>query len=162
MVQRVFTQVFVVAGAIIEKDSKILLVREAGKRVDTGKWNHPAGWVDPGEHPLNAVKREVREETGFDFTPTHILGIYSLVRKDAEHELGTTPHALKIIFLGTLSGKKRALHSDVSETRWFSLEEISTMDMATLRDLDIKQMAKDYFAGKRHSLELLRHTMSVR
>jgi len=41
--ERVFTQTFGVVGGIIEKNSKILLVREAKAGEDTGKWNHPAG-----------------------------------------------------------------------------------------------------------------------
>lgn len=90
--KRVFSQTFGVVGAIIEKGGKILLVRDFGKgHPDHGKWSHPAGWIDVGENPVDAVKREVKEETGFDFTPTYILGAYSLVRRDVEKALGATP-----------------------------------------------------------------------
>ncbi|PIQ68875.1 MAG: hypothetical protein COV91_01870 [Candidatus Taylorbacteria bacterium CG11_big_fil_rev_8_21_14_0_20_46_11] len=65
--KRVFTQVFGVVGAILEKEGKFLLVRENNPpHPDHGKWNQPAGWVDVGENPITAVSREVREETGFD------------------------------------------------------------------------------------------------
>lgn len=162
MAQRVFTQTFGVVGAIIERDGKILLVKEA-KGYDKGKLNHPAGWIEVGENPLCAVKREVQEETGFDFTPTHILGIYSLVKKDMEKEFGALHHPIKIIFTGTISSQpQHALHDDISEAKWFTPEEICAMSPATLRDLDIKQMVKDYFAGRQYPLELLRHTVSVR
>jgi len=61
--KRVFTQTFGVVGAIIEKEGKILLVKET-KKVAKGLWNHPAGWIDVGENPFEAVKREVNEKVG--------------------------------------------------------------------------------------------------
>ncbi len=156
--KRVFTQTFGVVGAIIEREGRILLVKESGeKRHDEGKWNHPAGWIDLGENPIEAVKREAKEETGFDFTPSHILGIYSLARED----LQPIHHPIKIIFIGDISNKEIGeLSDDVSEKKWFQPEEIEKMDSNTLRDLDIKKMVKDYFSGKRYPLELLTHTIS--
>jgi len=157
---RIFTQTFGVVGAIIEKEGKILLVKET-KEIAKDKWNQPAGWIEVGENPLETIKREVKEETGFQFTPTHILGIYSLFQKGLKEKFNITPHPIKIIFIGDISKEKMGeLHDDISETKWFSPEEIEKMDKDTLRDLDIKKMVKDYFAGKRYPLELLTHTVS--
>ncbi len=162
MASRVLTQTFAVVGAIIERAGKFILVKESRRKgPDGGKWNQPAGWLEVGEDPFEAVKREVLEETGYSFTPTHILGIYSLVRRDTERELGATPHPVKIIFLGRISGKPQPLHDDVSETRWFSPEEIYAMDHTTLRDIDIQKMVEDYLSKKRYSLELVTHTVSL-
>ena len=58
--QKCFTQPFVVVGAIIENNGKILLVKEA-KKIARGLWNQPAGWLDQGEDMVEAVKREVKE-----------------------------------------------------------------------------------------------------
>lgn len=158
MAKRVLTQTFGVVGAILEKDGKILLVKEA-KEIAKGMWSHPAGWIDVGENPIKAVKREVKEETCFDFEPTHILGIYSLFKENLKQKFGVTPHGIKIIFIGKISNDGTVnLHDDVSETKWFTSEEIYQMDMDTLRDIDIKKMVKDYFAGKSYSLNLLTHT----
>jgi len=157
---RIISQPFVIAGAIIEKEGKVLLVKEA-KKIAKDKWSHPAGWIDVGENPIEAVKREVKEETGFDFTPTHILGIYSIVEKRLQKKLNTTPHPIKIIFLGNISDKKKGeLYDDISEIRWFLPEEIEKMGRDILRDSDIKKMVKDYFDGKRYPLELITHTIS--
>ena len=82
---RVYTQTFGVAAGLLERDGKFLLVQENNQaHPDHGKWNQPAGWIDVGENPITAAAREVKEETGYDFTPTHLLGIYALVRKDIE------------------------------------------------------------------------------
>ncbi len=160
--KRVFTQTFGVAGAILEKDGKILLVKEAKKdHPDYGKWNHPAGWIDIGENPAASVRREVLEETGFIFNPKHILGIYSLVRGDIAAQLGATPHAIKIIYTGEISDKKpKTLADDISEARWFTPGEIYAMDQKTLRDEDIKQMVRDLYDGRRFPLNILAHTVS--
>ncbi len=153
--ERVFTQTFGVVGAIVERNGKILLVKET-KETAKGKWSHPAGWLEVGENPIDAVKREVKEESGFDFEPKNILGVYSLLKKEADD----IHHSIKLIFIGDISDKEVAeLADDVSETGWFSPEEIEKMDLNTLRDLDIKEMVKDYFLGKRYPLNLIIHTI---
>jgi ADP-ribose pyrophosphatase YjhB (NUDIX family) len=158
--KRVFTQTFGVVGAIIERDGKILMVKEAKERAKN-QWNHPAGWIDLGENPLDSVKREVKDETGYDFEPEQILGVYSLYKLNLKEKFNIAPHPIKIIFTGKISENATGkLEDDVSETKWFSPEEIYKMDKKSLRDIDIKQMIKDYFAGKAYPLELLTHTLS--
>ncbi|MFA5746575.1 MAG: NUDIX domain-containing protein [Candidatus Paceibacterota bacterium] len=160
--KRVFTQTFGVVGALLVKEGKVLLVKEAGRKgADGGKWSHPAGWIDVGEDVIAAAKREVEEETGYEFNPAHLLGIYSLVRKDLEKELGSSPHAIKLIFIGGISDKPgKDLYDDISETKWFSPEEIEKMGPSELRDIDIKQMVKDYFSGKKYPIDIIRHAAS--
>jgi len=162
--ERVFSQVFCVVGAIIEKDGKIALVQESPKftKTDGGKWNQPAGWLDVGEDPIVGAKREVEEETGFTFTPTAILSISSLVRKDREGSPKGIPHPIKIILVGEIdTNNPRTLLDDVTNLKWFTPEEIYAMDSKTLRDVDIKQLVKDYFNGKRYPLELIKHTIQT-
>lgn len=160
--KRVFSQTFGVVGAILEKDGKIALVQESMKsnKDDVGKWNQPAGWLDVGEDPIDAVKREVEEETGFAFTPKAILGIYSLVRKDIETQERGTPHAIKLLFIGDIdTSKQKQLHDDISAVKWFTPNEIESMGIDTLRDVDIKKAVKDYFKGKSHPLSIIEHTV---
>lgn len=155
MAERVFTQTFGIVGAIIEKDGKILLVKET-KASAKGKWSHPAGWLEVGENPTEAVKREVKEETGFDFEPKNILGVYSLHK----HEADIARHGIKIIYIGDISREQGEYWThEISEVKWFTPEEIENMDSKTLRDEDIKKMVKDYLAGKKYPLELLTHTI---
>lgn len=53
----------VIAGCIIEKDNKILMVKEAKKKC-YGQWNFPAGHLEENETIKEAAIREVYEETG--------------------------------------------------------------------------------------------------
>jgi ADP-ribose pyrophosphatase YjhB (NUDIX family) len=154
MTQKVFTQTFGVVAAIIEKDGKILLVKEK-KDTAKNKWNHPAGWIDLEENAIDAVKREVKEETGYDFEPKNILGFYVLVKLES----GAIHHAIKMVFTGKISENQDEYAEDeISETRWFTPEEIYSMG-SELRDVDIKKMVKDYFSGAKYPLDLIIHTI---
>lgn len=158
---RVFTQTYGVVGAILEKNGKFLLVKESTQKgPDAGKWNNPAGWLHVGENPIEEVKREVKEETGFDFIPTYILGVYSIFRKDLVKDFEQIRHPIRVIFIGNISSQGKFLEDEIAAIKWFSQKEIEQMDNKTLRNVDIKAMVRDYSAGKKYPLELLIHTVS--
>ena len=161
MSKRVFTQTFCVAGAILEHDGRILLVKEATEKItDKGKWYHPASWIMNDEDPIAAAVRTVKRETGYDFKPENLLGVYSLVRRDQEAKIGVPPHALKLIFTGSiLDENPSAINPDISDNRWFTPEEIRAMDTSVLRGIDVKDMVNDYFSGKGTSLAIVTHTV---
>jgi ADP-ribose pyrophosphatase YjhB (NUDIX family) len=64
----------IVAGsaAVINKEGKILLMR----RTDNQLWAMPAGQMEVGETPAEAVVRETYEETGIRCIPKVLVGIY--------------------------------------------------------------------------------------
>lgn len=51
-------------GALILKEGKVLLVQRA-RDPYKGTWMMPSGFINYGEHPEEAVRREVEEETGY-------------------------------------------------------------------------------------------------
>ena len=144
-----FKQPFIVVGGLLEKGGKYLLVKESGGP-DKGKWNIPAGILDMGENPVEGAAREIREETGFDFEATNILGIY------AGHKVNGGTYAIKIIVAGEFGEEQSELYDDISETKWFSKDEILAMGPETLRTVDIKDMFEDYEAGIRYPLDLIK------
>jgi 8-oxo-dGTP pyrophosphatase MutT (NUDIX family) len=51
--------------ALVRKDGKVLAMRRAlTKDASPGIWEAVSGRMEPGEDPLEAVHREIREETG--------------------------------------------------------------------------------------------------
>lgn len=53
-------------GAAIFRDDRLLLLRRVvGDGYGSGRWELPGGSVEPGESMERALRREVREETGF-------------------------------------------------------------------------------------------------
>jgi ADP-ribose pyrophosphatase YjhB (NUDIX family) len=79
------------AAAVIDKDGKILLMR----RIDNGLWSMPAGQMEVGETPAEAVARETLEETGVHCIPKALVGVYDSRRWDR----GMLHHVYKFTFL---------------------------------------------------------------
>lgn len=61
-----------VAALIHDSEGRVLLQR----RSDDGSWSLPAGAVDPGESPAQALVREVWEETGLNVVPLKLAGVF--------------------------------------------------------------------------------------
>lgn len=70
-----FREPKVAAGALIEQDGKLVLIRRS---VDpqSGHWALPAGYVEYDEGPVTAAIRECREETGLSIRITGLFGIF--------------------------------------------------------------------------------------
>jgi ADP-ribose pyrophosphatase YjhB (NUDIX family) len=60
------------AAAVIDHDGRILLMRRADNRL----WAMPAGQMEVGETPAEAVVRDIYDETGIRSAPTALVGIY--------------------------------------------------------------------------------------
>ncbi|KAH0554775.1 8-oxo-dGDP phosphatase NUDT18-like [Cotesia glomerata] len=66
------TVTYIVAAVIINDKNEVLMIQEA-KASCAGKWYLPAGRVEPNETLINAVKREVLEETGLSMEPKSLI-----------------------------------------------------------------------------------------
>ncbi|HSH31859.1 MAG TPA: NUDIX hydrolase [Candidatus Saccharimonadales bacterium] len=158
-----YDQPYIVVGAFIEQDGKILLIQE-NHFPDKGKWNIPAGKLDFGEDPVQAAIREVREEAGVVFNPTAVLGIYSVLREDVSSKTSNI-HAVRLVFKGSHTGRvnlnRGELNSDgeaeISDHQWLTPQEIEEMDIKLLRYWDVKQQAKDFLLGKEYPLDFIKH-----
>src|SRR3984957_15102883 len=63
-----------VFAAITDEEGRILCVR---MNYATRAWTTPGGRVELGESPLDALKREVLEESGLDVVVEELVGVYS-------------------------------------------------------------------------------------
>ncbi|XP_008546177.1 8-oxo-dGDP phosphatase NUDT18 isoform X1 [Microplitis demolitor] len=66
------TVTYIVAAVIINDKDEVLMIQEA-KASCAGKWYLPAGRVEPNETLIDAVKREVLEETGLTMEPKTLI-----------------------------------------------------------------------------------------
>jgi len=141
----------VTVAAVIEREGRYLLVEE---RTPEGlRLNQPAGHLDPGETLIQAVAREVREETGCDFVPQALVGVH-LARIERSFETVTY---LRFAFCGTVGEPVpgRVLDSPIVRTLWLTAEEIAAR--ATMHRSPLVQRCIDeHRAGLRFDLGVLR------
>ncbi len=138
----------VTVAAVIERDGHHLLVEEhdAGRRV----LNQPAGHLEEGESLVEAVRREVLEETAHRFTPEALVGIYQLRAAN-----GTT--YLRFCFCGPVHGREeRALDPDIVNLHWLDTAGVRAREGMLRSPLVLAAMA-DYAAGTRIPLDVLHH-----
>lgn len=62
------------AAAVIVKKGKVLLAQRK-REPFKGTWMFPAGFTDFGEHPLETLKREVKEETGLELKKARLIDV---------------------------------------------------------------------------------------
>jgi 8-oxo-dGTP pyrophosphatase MutT (NUDIX family) len=89
------------AYALVFDDAgRVLLSREPDRRGRLGLWALPGGGVEPGEHPEQAVIREVQEETG--------LGVRVGVLRDVLSDVGRVGrrrrrlHTVRLVYRATI------------------------------------------------------------
>lgn len=110
--------------AFVLREGKVLLVRE---NADAGKWTLPGGWADVNETPTESVIREVREESGYEVRPRHLLAV--LDREWQGHAPPFPYHIYKLFFHCEIVGGAPMATAESSESRFFergALPELST------------------------------------
>jgi ADP-ribose pyrophosphatase YjhB (NUDIX family) len=104
---------------IIEKDSKILLIRRKNEPFK-GMLSIPGGFINEGETAEEAMKREAREETMLETEPIQILGVYSDPKRDLRM------HTLSITFIARPVGGSEKASDDASSVEWFDLADLDS------------------------------------
>ncbi|KNX39200.1 NUDIX hydrolase [Luteipulveratus halotolerans] len=59
---------------LVDEHERVLMFEDSDAGVGARWWILPGGGIDPGESDLEAVLREVREETGLCLRPTEVVG----------------------------------------------------------------------------------------
>lgn len=138
----------VTVAAVIEQSGRFLCVEETIE--GASRLNQPAGHLEPGESLLDAVKREVLEETARVFEPEGLVGIY-LWRRTPD-----APTFLRVAFTGQAgeADPDLGLDSEIDATLWLGPDEIRARQPHWRSPL-VMQCIDDYRAGRRYPLDLL-------
>jgi len=146
----------VTVAAIIERQqqglTEFLLVEEhtpEGLRL-----NNPAGHLEQGETPLQAVCREALEETGRAFEPLHLLGVYLARFQRPSRQEDVT--YLRLAYAGTCSEPEpgRQLDEGIVRTIWMRPDEIRYARHLHRSPL-VWRCIEDHLAGRQHPMELV-------
>lgn len=103
----------------LDDEGHVLLARRA-RDPYRGRWDLPGGFLEEGEHPLLALRREVREETRLDVEPLDFIGAFV----DWYSEDGTGVSTLNLYWTARLSAGEPRPADDVSELAWFASHEL--------------------------------------
>ena len=111
----------VCVAAIAVRDDELLLVRR-GHGPAAGTWSVPGGRVEPGETVVEAVLRELREETGLEAVCEELVGVAEVI--DDDHHAVILDHRVQVLG-GTL-----AAGSDAAEVAWVPRHEVAERRLA--------------------------------
>lgn len=113
-----YPHVSAAAAAVIVRRGKVLLVKRS-RTPYKNTWMFPAGFIDFGEHPLETLSREIREETGLKLKEAKFIEVVQT--KDDPR----SPGHFCFFFKATVLGKKiKTDEEENSAIDWFDLKKL--------------------------------------
>jgi len=110
-----------VAAALIINNNKILLCQRK-ENDDFGlMWEFPGGGIEDGETPKEAIKREIKEETGLDIVPQRMIGIFS----DTKDNL-----TIKVRLFECKIKSGKPLPIECRDIKFIGIEKADNLDLA--------------------------------
>jgi ADP-ribose pyrophosphatase YjhB (NUDIX family) len=113
-------QPLVGVGGVVVHRNRVLLIRRGGEPLK-GEWSIPGGLLEVGEELAEAVRRELKEETGLEVEPLEIIAAFDRIMREGRR---VKYHFVIIDYVCRL--KRGRLHpaSDVLEARWVRREDL--------------------------------------
>jgi 8-oxo-dGTP diphosphatase len=111
------------ASALVMRDGMLLLTRRAREPM-AGWWDVPGGFVEAGEHPRDAARRELLEETGLEVELGEMVGVFP----DRYGDDGVP--TLNLYYAARVVGGEPRPADDVSEIGWFPPDRIELDQVA--------------------------------
>jgi ADP-ribose pyrophosphatase YjhB (NUDIX family) len=115
-------------GALIFERGRILMAQR-GKPPLMDQWSLPGGLVEVGESLENAVRREVREETGLEVKPLGVLEIFERIMRNAGG--AAEYHYVLLDYICHVTGGALRAGDDAKRVKWF--------ERRALKDLHITE-----------------------
>ena len=135
----------ITVACVAESGGRFLVVEERINRRLV--FNQPAGHVEQGETLLEAVVREVREETAWHFEPRALVGVYVWRKPTGGRSY------MRFAFAGTVADhdSTQPLDRGIVRTHWLSRTELLERE-PQLRSPLVMRCVEDYLGGTRKPL----------
>ncbi|BFH14276.1 NUDIX hydrolase [Paenibacillus melissococcoides] len=114
------THIVAVGGIVENEQGHILLVKTQHEG-----WVFPGGQVEAGENLIDALCREIKEESGIDVEVSRLIGVYSNTGTYKWHD-GVTdvPTKLMLEYTCTAVGGQLSTSEEISDVRWLAKEHV--------------------------------------
>jgi 8-oxo-dGTP diphosphatase len=117
------------AKAIIKKEGKVLLLREAayGDGTNLAKWGVPGGRIETEESLEEGLARELLEECGLEVFKGEILGVvetFSIIK-------GEECHIIRLYYESDYQGGEVILGLDHDKYGWFTSSEVLELEIVS-------------------------------
>jgi 8-oxo-dGTP diphosphatase len=113
---------FLAVSAAIVRAGQVLLVRRAREPAQ-GLFSLPGGVVEIGETLVEAVIREVREETSLTIAPVALAGLRETIGRDPDGRVER--HFVILPFAARWLAGEPVLNGELSEARWSHPQELA-------------------------------------
>jgi 8-oxo-dGTP diphosphatase len=107
-----------VSGIVTDPRGRVLLVKG-----DRRGWEPPGGQVELGEDLIEALEREIREESGVEVEAVRLVGVYSNLGRPERGLAGQVNFA----FYCEWSGEEPCAGDECTEAGWFEVDEARRM-----------------------------------
>jgi ADP-ribose pyrophosphatase YjhB (NUDIX family) len=113
---------YLAVSAAIVRDGKVLVVRRA-RNPAINLYTLPGGAVETGETLVDAVVREVREETQLTIEPVAPAGNREVIVRDAQGRVER--HFVILCFAARWRSGEVVLNEELDDARWLAPTELS-------------------------------------
>lgn len=141
------THIVAVGGIVENEQGHILLVK-----TKHDGWVFPGGQVEAGENLIDALCREIKEESGIDVEVSRLIGVYSNTGTYKWHD-GVTdvPTKLMLDYTCTAVGGQLSTSEETSDVRWVAKENV--LDMIAAPAIRIRYQAYLEGGGRTNYME---------
>ena len=107
------TRFTVTAGAIIFNEAGEVLLLKHFFRAGSG-WGLPGGFMETGEQPIDALRRELREEIALEVDDVKVLAVRSFKK----------PKQVEVLFRARANTYVKSQTIEVERAEWFAIDAL--------------------------------------
>lgn len=129
---------YVAVKALVCYESKFLLIKRTTEaRGDYYHWEFPGGRLEFGESPMQALKREINEETGLEVEKLILLNAWNSFKDECTEIIGLT-------YICTANGDNVMLSKEHSDYEWVTYEEMNDYNLVKGMSRQLEELNRNY------------------